>query len=174
MKKYNEKMIIRNGKMIYAIGLKDKSDSSKNRNHIIIENGKVYFSDSWYSDAVEFNFNDEAHKIAKEIFISQLQVDIKRRVLELKQLEEIFADLNLSECFGNVLVDNTKRILELENKVNNIKEEVNAEVKEAIEEVEEKISVVKEDITEAIDDAIEEQVRPIARKKKEVKNEQDN
>ena len=31
MKKYNEKMIVRNGKMIYAISLKDKSDSDRNR-----------------------------------------------------------------------------------------------------------------------------------------------
>ena len=54
----------------------------------MIENGKVYFSNNWFSGSVEFNFNDEAHKIAKEIFVSQLQVDIKRRILELKQLQE--------------------------------------------------------------------------------------
>ena len=137
MKKYNEKMIIRNGKMVYAIALKEKSSTNNDRNYIVIDNGKVFFTDSWYSGAVEFNFNDDAHKIAKEIFIDQLRTDIKRRVLELKQLEEIFEDLDLKECFDNVLIDNTKRILELENKVN-----------------------------ETIDKKIEEQIRPIARKKK--------
>ena len=136
MRKYNEKMIIRNGKMVYAIGLKEKSSTDNDRNYIVIDDGKVYFSDSWFSSAVEFNFNDEAHKIAKEIFVDQLRTDIKRRVLELKQLEEIFEDLNLKECFDNVLIDNTKRILELENKID-----------------------------KKIDKKIEEQVRPIARKK---------
>ena len=136
MRKYNEKMIIRNGKMVYAIALKEKSSTNDDRNHIVIDDGEVYFSDSWYSSAVEFNFNNEAHKIAKEIFVDQLRTDKKRRALELKQLEEIFEDLNLKECFDNVLIDNAKRILELENKID-----------------------------KKIDEKIEEQVRPIARKK---------
>ena len=115
MRKYNEKMVIRNGKMVYAIALKEKGSTDNNRNYIVIDDGKVYFTDSWFGSVVEFNFNDEAHKIAKEIFVDQLRTDIKRRVLELKQLEEIFEDLNLKECFDNVLIDNTKRILGLEN-----------------------------------------------------------
>ena len=151
-RKYNEKMIVRNGKMIYAISLSDKSNrNSDERTHILIENGKVYFSDNWYSSALDFNFNEEAHRIAKEIFVSQLQVDIKRRVLELKQLEEIFTDLNLKECFGSVLTDNTKRILELENKIDD------------------EIKKVKKQTSKQIDDVIEERVRPIARKRKETK-----
>lgn len=150
MKKYNEKMIVRNGKMIYAISLKDKNEDDSNRTHIMIENGKVYFSDNWYSNSVEFNFNDDAHKIAKEIFVSQLQVDVKRRILELKQLEEIFNDIGLKECLGNVLYDNSKRILEMEKKVEQLKEEVE----------------------EVCLEVVEENVRPIARKtrKKELKD----
>lgn len=141
MRKYNEKMIIRNGKMIYAISLKDKSSQNKeDRNYILIDDGKVYFSDSWYSNAVEFNFNDEAHRIAKEIFVSQLQVDIKRRILELKQLEEIFEDIGLKECISDSIVNNSKILLELKEQViNETKNEIN--------------------------DAIKEQVKPIARKK---------
>lgn len=42
MKKYNEKMIVRNGKMIYAISLEDKNNKSSDRTHIIIDNGKVF------------------------------------------------------------------------------------------------------------------------------------
>lgn len=144
-KKYNETMIIRNGKMVYAISLKEKGVNKSDRTHIIIDNGEIIFCDNWFSSESKFNFNEEAHKIAKEIFVSQLQVDIKRRVLELKQLEEIFNDLNLSECFGTILMDSTKKILELENKIDEIKKE-NAKI---------------------VNNAIEEQVRPIARRKKQ-------
>lgn len=152
MKKYNEKMIVRDGKMIYAISLSDKNDKGSNKTHILIDNGKVYFSNSWYSDTIEFNFNDEAHKIAKEIFISQLQVDIKRRILELKQLEEIFNDLGLKECLGNSIYDNSQRILEM-------KKEITKDLKKDIKKIEDKIE-------EKAIEVVEENVRPIARKKK--------
>lgn len=146
MRKYNEKMIVNNGKMIYAISLKEKSNQSESdRNYIYIENGQIYFSDRWYSNAVEFNFNDEAHKIAKEIFVSQLQVDIKRRILELKQLEEIFDDIGLKECISDSIVNNSKILLKLKEQViNETKNEIN--------------------------DAIKEQVKPIARKKVKKEN----
>lgn len=141
MRKYNEKMIVNNGKMIYAISLKEKSNQSEcDRNYIYIRDGKIYFSDSWYSNAVEFNFNDEAHRIAKEIFVSQLQVDIKRRILELKQLEEIFDSIDLKECINDSIVNNSKILLELKKEV----------IKETKKEV---------------NNAIKEQIRPIARKK---------
>lgn len=152
MKKYNEKMIVRNGKMIYAISLSDKASKSDNdRTHIIIEDGKIKFTDNWYSGALEFNFNDEAHKVAKEIFVSQLQVDIKRRVLELKQLEEIFNDLGLKECLGNSIYDNSRRILEM-------KDEIKKDLKEDIKKIENKIEKKTVEV-------IEKQVRPIARKR---------
>lgn len=155
MKKYNEKMVVRNGKMIYAISLKDKNDSSSNRSHILIENGKVYFSDNWYSNSIEYDFNDDAHKIAKEIFVSQLQVDIKRRILELKQLEEIFNDLGLKECLGNAIYDNSQRILEM-------KKEIKKDLRKDIKNIENKIE-------EKTVEVIEENVIPIARKKKKSK-----
>ena len=151
MKKYNEKMIVRDGKLIYAISLSDKNDKNSNRTHILIDNGKVYFSNSWYSDALEFNFNDDAHKIAKEIFVSQLQVDIKRRILELKQLEEVFNDIGLKECLGNAIYDNSQRILEM-------KKEITKDLKKDIKKIENKIE-------EKAIEVVEEKVRPIARKK---------
>lgn len=136
-RKYNEKIIIRSGKLQYAIQL----DEEKSRNHIIIENGKVYFTDSWYSDAATFNFNDEAHRIAKEIFISQLQTDIKSKIAELRLLEEVFKSINLRECLGTIIPESSKLLL---NKAE-----------------------VKEEITKQI----EEQVKPIARKKKKFQSE---
>lgn len=135
-RKYNEKIIIRNGKLQYAIQLNEE----KSRNHIIIENGKIYFTDNWYSDAETFNFNDEAHRIAKEIFISQLQTDIKSKIAELKLLEEVFKSINLSECLGTIIPDSSKILIE-----------------------------AKKDIKEEVTKQIEEQVRPIARKKKLIK-----
>lgn len=151
-KKYNEKMIVRNGKMIYAISLEDKNNKDSDRTHILIENGKVYFSNSWYSGTVEFNFNDEAHKIAKEIFVSQLQVDIKRRILELKQLEEIFESVGLKECLGNSIYDNSQKILEM-------KKEIKKDLRKDIKNIETKIE-------EKTIEAIEDNVKSIARKKK--------
>lgn len=158
MRKYNEKMIIRDGKMVYAISLKDKSNqNTENRNYILIDDGKVYFSDSWYSSAVEFNFNDEAHKIAKEIFVTQLQVDIKRRILELKQLEEIFDSIGLKECISDSIINNSKILLELKKQV---KEEVNLSIKKQVDK----------SVEEQVNKSIEEQVRPIARKKPKKEN----
>ena len=121
MKKYNEKMIVRNGKMVYAISLEDNNEKHSDRTHIVIENGKVYFTDSWMSNTAAYDFNDESHRIAKEIFVSELQTDIKRRILELKQLEEIFESLDLKECLGNVISDNSKKLLDIKKITNGIK-----------------------------------------------------
>lgn len=134
-RKYNEKIVIRSGKLQYAIQLNE----DKSRNHILIDNGKVYFTDSWFSEASTFDFNDEAHRIAKEIFITQLQTDIKSRIAELRLLEEVFKSINLTECLGSIIPDQSKLLLS--------KEEVQAEVTKQIEE----------------------QVKPIARSKKKAK-----
>ena len=126
-RKYNEKIIIRNGKLQYAIQL----DKEKSRNHIIIENGKVYFTDNWYSDVTTFDFNDEAHRIAKEIFISQLQSDIKSKIAELRLLEEVFKSINLSECLGNIIPDASKLLLNKEE----VKEEITNQIKEQVKPI---------------------------------------
>lgn len=123
MKKYNETMIIRNGKLIYAITLDEKSENTLGRenkcSYIYITDGKVHFADGWI-ELHRFNFAEESHRLAKEIFITELQTDIKRRILELKQLQTVFDDLNLSECFGSVLADNTKLLLEVRDQVQQV------------------------------------------------------
>ena len=155
MRKYNEKMIVRNGKMIYAISLDDKNNKNSDRTHIIIENGKVYFTDSWISNCSEYDFNDDAHKVAKEIFVSQLQVDIKRRILELKQLEEIFESIGLKECLGDTIYDNSQKILEM-------KKQIKKDLKKDIRQLENKIE-------EKTIEVVEENVKSIARKTKKAK-----
>lgn len=141
-KKYNETMIIRYGKLIYAISLKDKTNAEKSSCYIYIENGKVNFTDSVFK-VIEFDFSNENHQIAKEIFVTQLQTDIKRRILELKQLQSVFSELNLQECFGSVLEDNTKLLLEVKQEVKKISDTVKDDVKEAIEDTVKPIALKK-------------------------------
>ena len=141
-KKYNETMIIRNGQLIYAVSLKDKSNEEKCSCYIYIDNGKVYFTDSVFR-MLEFDFNNENHKIAKEIFITQLQTDIKRRILELKQLQAIFEELNLKECFGTVIEDNTKLLLEVKQEVEKISDTVKENMKAAIKDTVKPIALKK-------------------------------
>ena len=140
--KYNEKMIIRNGKLIYAVSLGDKASGTNRENtaYIYTQNGRVEFADGWM-ERHEFDFTNESHQLAKEIFITELQADIKRRILELKQLQSVFAELNLSECFGSVLEDNTKLLLE-------VKQEV-AAVTKAVEN-----AATREDVEAAIVDSV--------------------
>ena len=85
-RKYNETMIVRDGKLAYVIILDNKSNGNHST-YIYIRDGKIYFSqDSWFT-STRFDFEDETHRISKEIFVNQLQTDIKTRVLELKQLD---------------------------------------------------------------------------------------
>lgn len=148
MRKHNETMIIRGGRLIYAITLAEKvhdTDGRESRtSYIYIEDGKVKFADGWI-ERHQFDFNEESHRLAKEIFITELQTDIKRRILELKQLQSIFDELNLSECFGSVLADNTRLLLE---------------VREQVEQVS---NVVQQVVTaEDVEAAIVESIAPIA------------
>lgn len=135
--KYNERMIIQYGKLIYAISLGDKASGSgrENTSYIYTQDGHVKFADGWI-ERHEFDFENESHQLAKEIFVTELQADIKRRILELKQLQSVFAELNLSECFGSVLEDNTKLLLEVRNEVAAVTKAVeNAATKEDVKEV---------------------------------------
>lgn len=141
-KKYNETMIIRNGQLIYAVSLKDKANEEKCSCYIYIDNGKIYFTDNVFR-MLEFDFNNENHKIAKEIFITQLQTDIKRRILELTQLQAIFEELNLKECFGTVIEDNTKLLLEVKQEVEKISDTVKENMKEAIKDTVKPIALKK-------------------------------
>lgn len=141
-KKYNETMIIRGGKLLYAVSLNDKTKKESSC-FIYIEQGKVYFADSIFN-VKEFDFNNENHQIAKEIFITELQTDIKRRILELKQLQSVFSELNLKECFGSVLEDNTHLLLEVKAEVEKISENVKDDMKEAIKDTVRPVALRKE------------------------------
>lgn len=137
-RKYNETIVIRDGQLVYAISLANKKASSNQSgggSYILIRNGQVHFEDvGWIRGATEFDLGNEAHLAAKEIFASQLQVDIKRRILELKQLEAVFREIDLPECFGSVLVDNTALLTEIRDEIGKTKEVTKEAAKEAVQE----------------------------------------
>ena len=93
-----------------------------------------------------FSLGDESHRIAKELFTIGVQAAVKSKILELKQLQAILADLQLSECIGTLIQDNTRLLLE---------------VKQSIEQTAPKM----EDIKGAVQAAITDTVKPVVLKK---------
>lgn len=107
-RKVEETIIIRNDKLIYAVRLKSKieGDGSRIENsnpYILVENGKIKFLDQLYGNKSEFDFNDDVHVVAKEIFVSGLQTSVKQQVLELKQIELVLNEMGLGECVGDIV-----------------------------------------------------------------------
>ena len=107
-KKVEETIIIRNNKMVYAVRLKSKTEGEgsrieNNNPYIIVEEGKIKYIDNVYGSKSEFNFADEVHSVAKEIFVSGLKNSIKEDILRLKQLELVLQEMGLAECIGNTL-----------------------------------------------------------------------
>lgn len=177
-----EIMIARNGKPLFAVRI-DNMEKDQNANYVYIENGDIQFSSSWLSSIVPFQVGNESHKLAKEIFTVGLQAAVKTKVMELKQLESILKDINLAECLGNVLVDNTKLLLEINNnfekKTQEIVEITEKQMKKAVEETTNKVNRAVEKIEEVavngdeirniVTDSIIETVKPIAVKKQNSK-----
>lgn len=64
-----------------------------NNPYLIVEGGKIKYIDHIYGNKSEFNFNDEVHTVAKEIFISGLKNAIKEEILQLKQLELVLEEM---------------------------------------------------------------------------------
>lgn len=149
--KYNEKIIINDGKLVYAIQLSENSE----KHYILMEHGKVKFGERYITEYAKFDFNEEAHSIAKEIFVSQLQADIKSKIGELKLLEEVFKSINMQECLGTTIPDSSKILLEAKK---DIKQEVE-------KQVEVRVSMAEENLPNLVEEKIEENVKPIARKK---------
>lgn len=173
-----EIMIARNGKPLFAVRI-DNMEEGREANYVYIENGDIKFSSSWLSSIVPFSLGNESHEIAKEIFTMGLQTAIKTKIMELKQLESIMRDINLADCLGNVLVDNTKLLLEVNNnfekKTKEIVEVTEKQMKRAVEEATSKVdravekigevAVNGEEIKNIVTDSIVETVKPIAVKK---------
>lgn len=146
-----EIMINRNGKPLFAVRI--DSNESNDANYVYIENGDIKFNSSWMNSIIPYNLSIESHRLAKEIFTIGLQAAVKTKIYELKQLESILNDLNLKECLGNVMVDNTKLLLEVSKKMDKHNQKM--------------VEVITEELKPVVEDAIVGVVRPIAIKKKQ-------
>ena len=128
--KAKEILTIKNGKMVFALCLESTKGRSEG-NHIYMENGKTYFCESFYHGKVEFDIGNESHRLAKEIFLTELQADIKRKVLELKELEAIFSEIGVAEYFAVAAESTYKMITDklLIEEVPTMKKKIKAGVK---------------------------------------------
>ena len=143
-----EIMINIQGKPTFAVRIDSTIYKGNGANYVYVQNGDIRFSSSWLNDITPYELGNESHRLAKEIFTIGLQAAVKTKIYELKQLESILKDLNLAECLGNIMVDNTKLLLEVSEKMERQQQEIINEVRPAVEE------------------AITETIRPIAIKKK--------
>lgn len=158
--KPTEVMIIRNGKPTFAVKLKVSNKKNDRDTYVYIENGEIKFNnDSWFRDMDDFNAGEESHAIAKEIFVSQLQTTIRNKILELKQLESLFKELDMQNYLGTTLNDNQVLLTDVKEL---LEEEIDV-VKKQIADVEEQI-IDAEEVKEISAETVEKSVRSIARK----------
>ena len=150
-----EIMINRNGKPLFAVRIDPEDDDGRDASYVYVENGDVKFASSWMNSIAPFTLGDRSHEIAKEIFTIGLQAAVKVRVMELMQLQSILTDINLQECLGSVLVDNTKLLLEVKQSVTQGQEAIKDAVDAAAIKSEGAIkSTVEAAITETVQPAI--------------------
>lgn len=140
--------------------MKVSSRKNDRDTYVYIENGEIKFNnDCWFKDMDDFNAGEESHAIAKEIFVSQLQTTIRNKILELKQLESLFKELDMQNYLGTTLSDNQIFLTDVKGllveELGSVKKQI-ADVKEQIIDVEE--------VREISAQTVEESVRPIARK----------
>lgn len=103
-RKYNEMMIVNNGKLNYVITMEEKRENKSNETaYIEIRNGEIYIGERWLSNFTSYNAGDETHQLAKETFTMHLRASIKEKINDLKMLEEIFLQLGQEEHFGKFI-----------------------------------------------------------------------
>lgn len=103
-RKYNEMMMVKNGKLQYVITMEDRRENkSTDTAYIEIDNGEVRIGERWRSSFTSYNVGDETHKLAKETFTMHLRASIKEKINDLKMLEEIFLQLGQEDHFGKFI-----------------------------------------------------------------------
>ncbi|MEG0737438.1 MAG: hypothetical protein RR441_11250, partial [Longicatena sp.] len=104
-----EAMHINDGKMKYCVVL----EQGKNKVFVYINNyNKLHFESNRYFDLINFELSEDVHVIAKEMFLTHLQAEVKTRLLELKQLEMILDELGLMGIIRKTLVDNGSLLID--------------------------------------------------------------
>lgn len=175
MNKIKEAVKVNNGKLVYVVQLTTEQDNQKLQ---------LYYDESKYSGSgirfedskYEFNrynvfdIRSEGHRIAKEIFLTHLQAEIKTKILELKQLELVLDELGLVGVIRKTISENATMLLDVKDEI--IEETIKATdkiiEKTTNKKVLKELKKVKEETDKLVDAKIEEQVRPIARKKKKL------
>ncbi len=140
MRKFQEKIVVSDGKLQYAIALHSENREEKDT-YILMRNGEVYFNSNWFSSVATYDGSEESHSIAKEIFTSQLKAAVKTRVGELKLLESVLADIGISDMLGTSLTEAQKMLID--QKINEVKEEVRGSISDAIVENVKPIAIKK-------------------------------
>ncbi len=189
MSKIREAVKVNNGKLVYVIQL--TTDSGNEKLQLYFNDGSSYgsagirFEDNAYSfDRYNvFDIRSEGHRVAKEIFLTHLQAEVKTKLLELKQLELVLDELGLVGVMRKTISENATILLNVKDEI--IEETIKAtdeiiekktsnKVLKALEKnrkenekiIDAKIEEQAKITTKEIDKSIEEQVRPIARKSK--------
>lgn len=106
------------GKLKYVIQL--NTEGRKEKLQLYIDNNnKIYFDSNEYSftNYPVFDINTDAHKVAKEIFLTYLQAEVKTKLLELKQLELVLDELGLKEVIRETIIDNSSILIENRNEI---------------------------------------------------------
>ncbi len=69
---------------------------------VYIRNGEIYFESCRYGfDSYPvFDFNNEAHELAKRVFVNSLKTDVQNKLMELKQLEVILDQIGLKDVIS--------------------------------------------------------------------------
>lgn len=174
MNKIKEAVKVNNGKLIYVVQLTTENGNQKLQlyyDESRYNGGGLRFEDNAYCFANYnvFDLRSEGHRIAKEIFLTHLQTEIKTKILELKQLELVLDELGLIGVIRKTISENATMLLDVKDEI--IEETIKATdkiiEKKTNKKVLKELEKAKEQTEKIVNDAIEEQVRPIARKKKQ-------
>lgn len=179
MNRIREAVKVNNGKLVYVVQLTTENGNEKLQlyyNEGNYSNSGIRFEDNAFAfDRYNvFDIRTEGHRIAKEIFLTHLQTEIKTKILELKQLELVLDELGLVGVIRKTISENATILLDVKDEI--IEETIKATDKiienKTNKKVLKEIEKVKKETSEVVESKIEEKVRPIAiRKKKEKNNE---
>jgi len=152
MKKIEEKIIVTDGQLKYAVSLKSEVQGER-ETYLRIRNGEIYFDSNYFSNIVAYDGSEETHEIAKQIFMTELQCAVKKRVSELKLLESVLMSIGIQEVLGSSLTESQKLLI--------------------AEQIKQEVGCAKEEIKEDVNNQIVKVVKPRAiKKKKSFKEEQ--
>lgn len=126
MRKIEEKIIVYDGQLKYAVELEGEVKGQR-PTYLLIRNGDIYFNDNWFSSVAIYDGSEETHSIAKKIFMTELQCAITKRVSELKLLESVLKSLGIQDVLGNVMFESQKLLISKQ-----IAEEVNSQIAEEV------------------------------------------